>query len=925
MKTAILSVLVFLFLSPEITGQTPASQAFLGEDGRVLTRELLLEPADLTLQPRNGGYGQEDSWPIRVPAHPNFKSFRGVTLADMDGDGVEEILVSAFNRLHVFKGSGELLWSFTLTGTATYPPSVADVTGDGHPEVVVFTGGIPNNGRVYLFDATGNVMPGYPLSYNNQWILSAPVVADLDGDGQMEIIFGIRTVNELHVIKADGTPLNENWPVTLSAIPAFTPSVGDLDGNGQLEIIASGSNGMLYAFDLDGQDKPGFPVQAASTGFSYQSPLLVDFDGDGTLDIVGATHGNAPEYYVRKYDGTYRTGWPVAVPGGGWTYHPPTVVDINEDGHFEIFTAKPVSDTPAPMLFGFDPGGEMLEHFPITKAGGLEGFITVADLDGDGELELIFGSNMMVEGQGFIHAWKTDGSGQLDGFPLRPDGFTFMNGANLGDVTGDGLLNLVALSYEQTFQVTDSTVINVYHTGIPMADARVRFATYKGSNARTGLVLPHEEPEPRYITAVQEFDLLSVPLGTPLDELDLPALVQVELDGDPEDTASLAVNWEPAEPFYDGDVPGIYPFIGHLVLSGHIENPDELTASIEVEVLEADDWSYIRLVNAGSQMPHIHVHLNGEPWLADFHRGMSSDTLHLKMHQAHQLDLVDAEHEEVLATFGFELEAENDQGNPLFDEEVGMLIIVAGSPQGGDGDMHPLDFFPYLLFTEPTDSGAFLVVLFDAFARTDVETSYEITTLAEDDFWWGPDETEIGFGELSGMLFHSPAEFNVDIHAATGEESQSYHNEHLLSEHYGWGDPNLFMIILDYMPGESPVAGGFPHFLLLPPQGGMLIAPSVELDETQVPDISPATFLEKLYPNPAGGPVTLVVHPDRAGELQLRMVDVTGRTVYVSYHECHTAERREVVLDLEAMSPGFYLLTGQLNDQRFQAPLIIRR
>ncbi len=629
MKTAILSAIVFLFLSVETMGQIPASQAFLGEDGRVLTREVLLESADLTLGSRDGGYDQEDSWPIRVPAHPNFKSFRGVTLADMDCDG---------------------------------------------------------------------------------------------------------------------------------------------------------------------------------------------------------------------------------------------------------------------------------------------------------QLELIFGSNMMVEGQGFIHAWKTDGGGQLEGFPLRPDGFTYMNGANLGDVTGDGLLNLVAMSYEQTFQVTDSTVINVYHTGIPMSDARVRFATYKGSNTRTGLVLPYEEPEPKYITAVQDFDILVVPLGTPLDELELPAVAEVELDGDPEDTATLGVNWEAAEPPYDADTPGIYPFTGHLVLTGYIENPDGLTASIEVEVVEEDlDWSYIRLVNAGSQMPHIHVHLNGEIWLEDFHRGMSSDTLHLPMHQSHQLDLVDADQGEVLASFSFELEAENDQGNPLYDEEAGMLIILAGAPQGGDGDMHPLDFFTFILHTEPTDTAAFLIHLFDANARTDVETTYEITTLAEYDFWWGPDETEISFGEVSGMLFHSPAEFNVDIHAATGQESQAYHNGHLLSACYGWGDPNLFMIIHDeYMPEDSPVVDFFPHFLMLPPQGGMLIAPSVELDVTQVPEIGPGLFLEKLYPNPAGESVTIILHPHRAGELQIRLVDMTGRTVYASLTECFTAQRKEIVLNLEALRPGFYLLTGQLNDQRFQAPLIIR-
>jgi hypothetical protein len=79
-----------------------------------------------------------------------------------------------------------------------------------------------------------------------------------------------------------------------------------------------------------------------------------------------------------------------------------------------------------------------------------------------------------------------DGSGQLPGFPLRPTGFTFMNGPNLGDVNGDGMLNLVALSYELNFDPADSTFINVYDLQIPVEQASVLFGTYKGSNDRSG-------------------------------------------------------------------------------------------------------------------------------------------------------------------------------------------------------------------------------------------------------------------------------------------------------------------------------------------------------------------------------------------------------------------------------------------------------
>ncbi len=55
----------------------------------------------------------------------------GCNPGDIDGDGIDEILVAGHNRMHVFNGDGSLLWQKHLTGTAIYPPSVAVMDNNG--------------------------------------------------------------------------------------------------------------------------------------------------------------------------------------------------------------------------------------------------------------------------------------------------------------------------------------------------------------------------------------------------------------------------------------------------------------------------------------------------------------------------------------------------------------------------------------------------------------------------------------------------------------------------------------------------------------------------------------------------------------------------------------------------------------------------
>lgn len=448
--------------------------------------------APTTLEERGAGYQQIPGFPIGGRANPSFKNFRNVTLVDLNGDQKDDILIGMDNKLRAYTDEG-LLWEKTLSGFIVYPPSVADINDDGEWDIVQTTGSINGTGRIYLLDKNGEDQAGWPLNFNGNWILTAAALADLNDDNQLEIIFAERQSpgGKIHAVNFDGSTFNNNWPVTLDATPAVTPSVGDVDGDNEVEIIAY-STESRYVFNTLGQTESGFPITThPAQRYSFQSPILVDLNDDQALEIVGATHSDSqnpqPEFYVMEGDGNDYPGWPKTVPENSWTFNTPTVIP-NGNGHL-ILMSRPIGDEDSKsMLYGWNAGGVPQTGFPLDKVGGLEGIISVADIDNDNELELVFGANVIsTNGNGFIHAYEMDGSGQVANFPIQPRGWTFMNGANFGDVNGDGEMDLVALTYTQTFGGgIDSIYLNVYDLNVPYSAEKVAWGTYKGSNSRDG-------------------------------------------------------------------------------------------------------------------------------------------------------------------------------------------------------------------------------------------------------------------------------------------------------------------------------------------------------------------------------------------------------------------------------------------------------
>lgn len=481
---------IFLTLTTAFS-QTLMKQANLDSEGNLYVQDIYV-PENLFNS--NFNVDIEPFLSFGTPAFQYSKNTRGLTLADLDGDGIDELLIGINTKFFAIKGDGSLLIEKTIPGPMLYPPAVADLDGDGNLEIVLNYGFSTLQNGINVLDHQGNELPGWPKTFGTTLVNNAPTVADLDDDGNYEIITAQRasaTSALIHVYNLDGTYFNENWPYDILSVSCFTPSVGDIDNDGTKEIIVAGYNTGLFALKPDATVLPGFPVVAAGVAYSYQSPMLVDLDGDGDLEIVGANHGDNSGFYVREHDGSYRAGWPVAATG--WTYAPPSVADVNGDGTYEIFVGHPnfTDGVELPTIYGFKPNADNFEDFPINKIGGNEGVITIADINDDGVMELIFGSNITdSEGYGFLHAYSVDGSGEIDGFPLRPRGFTFLNGAVIGDINDDGMMDLSLNSHTMNFGADiDSAFVTSYHLNVPFGESKILVNGYKGGNTREGLVI----------------------------------------------------------------------------------------------------------------------------------------------------------------------------------------------------------------------------------------------------------------------------------------------------------------------------------------------------------------------------------------------------------------------------------------------------
>jgi hypothetical protein len=265
--------------------------------------------------------------------------FRAPTIYDLDGDNVPEIMIGSPTDVRVWHADGSIMSGFPqpVGGNITATLAVGDITGDSIPEI--FAEAL--NGMLYSFQIDGTVTPGgWPVTFGLNNSYAAPSIGDLDGDGQCEVLvagYEIMVVTRVHAYNGDGS-IVAGFPLSYPGIQCYCcPVLADGDGDGDLEIWHSAklSAGLeaFYAWDHTGTLLPGWPVlvQVNLEG----SPIVADFDGNPGLEAVIADNGSPNLIYGFNLDGSVALDFPIPEPGYCGP-NSPEVGDIDQDGDLEM-------------------------------------------------------------------------------------------------------------------------------------------------------------------------------------------------------------------------------------------------------------------------------------------------------------------------------------------------------------------------------------------------------------------------------------------------------------------------------------------------------------------------------------------------------------------------------------------------------------
>jgi len=392
-------------------------------------------------------YGQLDGFPVELGVGESLPLWGAPTAVKLDS--------TAFIAMGA---TDEFLYAFYLDGSAVegFPVNVGgpvrgkttwEPYGFGASFFILTIDGVLS--RVD-WDGTGTVV-SFQNDLGDSSGFTAPVLTDIDNNGEIEIIAAVDTF--VFFLSSEGDSIRASGFISSTGSAVAAPACGDVDGDGSPEIVILGYES-ITVFNNDGDIIEGFPTELEDDEyFSYSSPILFDYDKDGAYEIFCGGHSTSGYEFgivlAFESDGSQLDDPFYTISSyGGWVYSPPAWGDINGDYQPDL-----AFGTVTGAVFGINTSGSLSSFggVGLDHPGHIYGSVALCDLDNEPGPEYIF--ELIEESESITTLVIIEpGAEDIENFPdtieseaggiLSPTVFIYGESTYVSMATGDGELYL---------------------------------------------------------------------------------------------------------------------------------------------------------------------------------------------------------------------------------------------------------------------------------------------------------------------------------------------------------------------------------------------------------------------------------------------------------------------------------------------------